>query len=75
MSHIKGKVYKPPLPETIQELKHTIAFAVALVTQEKLKEIKDNMTHRLNETIEIKGRHFENMKIKIDYETLFKLNK
>ena len=40
-----------------------IAFAVALVTPEMLQKIKDNMTRRLNKSIEVEGRHFENMKL------------
>ena len=63
MSHIKGRVYKPLLPETNKELKQTIAFVVALVTPEMLQKSKDNMTRRLNKTIEVEGRHFENMKL------------
>ena len=63
MSPVKGKDYKFSLPETIQELKQRIAFAFALVTPEKLQKIKDNMTRRLNKTIEVEGSHFENMEI------------
>ena len=63
MSHIKGKVYKPPLPETIQNLKQTIPFPIAFVTPEKLQKVKDNMTRTLNKTIEIEGKCFENVKL------------
>ena len=59
---VKGKVYKPPLPKTIQELKQRITLAVALVTPEMLQKVWENMTRRLKKTIEVKGRHFENLK-------------
>ena len=43
--------------------KNKIAFAVALATPEMLIKIKENMTRRLNKTIEVEGRHFENMNL------------
>ena len=62
MSHTKGKVYKPPLPKTIQELKQRITLAVALVTPEMLQKVWENKTYRLKRAIEVKGRLFENLK-------------
>lgn len=71
----KRIVYEPILPETIQELKQRIAFAVALVRPDKLQKIKNNMTRRLNKTLEVEGRHFENIKVDFFYYGTYQLNR
>ena len=59
---VKGKVYYPPLANSTEELKERIRLAVTLVTPQVLKKVWGNMARRLQKTIDVKGRHFENLK-------------
>ena len=59
---VKGKVYCPPLANSTEELKERIRLAVTLVTPQVLKKVWGNMARRLQKTIDVKGRHFENLK-------------
>ena len=59
---VKGKVYYPLLANSTEELKERIRLAVTLVTPQVLKKVWGNMARRLQKTIDVKGRQFENLK-------------
>ena len=60
--YIKGKVYKPPLPKTIDELKERIKAASQTVTTAVLLKVWDNLHRQLKQVIKTKGGHIEHMK-------------
>ena len=62
LSYIKGKIYKPPLPRTIDEIKERIKAASQTVTTAVLLKVWDNLHRRLKQVIKTKGGHIEHMK-------------
>ena len=60
--YVKGKVYVPPLPQTIDELKIRFRAAFQTVTIAVLIKVWANMNRRLQQVIRTKGWHIENMR-------------
>ena len=61
--YVKGKVYVPPLAQTIDQLKIRIRAAIQTVTIDVLIKVWANMDRRLQKVIRTKGRHLKNMRI------------
>ena len=55
---VKGRVFVPPLPESLDEIKDRIRTAIASVTASLLQRVWGNLQRRLVITIKNKGRHF-----------------
>ena len=61
--YVNGKVYVPPLPQTIDELKIRIRAAIQTVTIAVLIKVWANMNRRLQQVIWTKDWHIENIKV------------
>ena len=58
---IKDRVYVPPLPTNLEELKHRIAAAISQVTRDMLKATWDELSFRLDVVRVSHGDHVENL--------------
>ena len=59
---VKGRVFAPPLPESLDEIKDRIRTTIASVTASLLQRVWGNLQRRLAITIKNKERHFEHVK-------------
>lgn len=60
---IKGKVFCPPLPESIDQMKARIRLAISTITTSLLERVWANFHKRLMKVKARRGRHFEHLRI------------
>ena len=58
---IKDRVYVPPLPNDMPELKRRIEHAVASITPDLLTNVWEELDYRLDVPLITKGAHIEHM--------------
>lgn len=59
--YVKGKVYIPPMPQTLQELRERICIAVDSISLPMLAGVWANLHHRLETCSIVNGRHIEHL--------------
>ncbi|GBN39214.1 hypothetical protein AVEN_24069-1 [Araneus ventricosus] len=59
--YVKDRVYVPPMPKTIEELKVRICNALASVTEQMLQNVWREMDYRLDVVRVTKGCHIEHL--------------
>ncbi|GBM15819.1 hypothetical protein AVEN_262966-1 [Araneus ventricosus] len=59
--YVKDRVYVPPMPKTIEELKVCICNALASVTEQMLQNVWREMDYRLYVVRVTKGSHIEHL--------------
>jgi len=59
--YVKGLVYVPPLPTSLEELKQRITAALETVTQDMLQRVWQELDYRLNVCRVTGGAHIENL--------------
>ena len=61
MTNVKDKVYVPPLPTTLSELRHRITAAVAAVTNDMLADVWIELDYRLDVCRASRGGRIEHL--------------
>ncbi len=59
--YVKGLVYIPPLPTSLEELKQRITEALENVTQDMLQRVWQELDHRLDVCRVTGGAHIEHL--------------
>ncbi|PSN50367.1 hypothetical protein C0J52_07614 [Blattella germanica] len=57
--HIKDLVYKPPLPQNLQEFQVRITAAIESITVDMLERVRGEWEHRLDVCSVSRGAHIE----------------
>ncbi|GBM13500.1 hypothetical protein AVEN_249937-1 [Araneus ventricosus] len=60
--YVKDRVYMPPMPKTIEEIKVCICNALASVTEQMLQNVWREMDYRLDVVRVTKGSHIEHLR-------------
>ena len=60
--YIKGKVFYPPMPQTVEQMKARIRLAIGTITGPLLLKVWGNFDRRLVKVIDQNGHHFEHMR-------------
>ncbi|GBN98293.1 hypothetical protein AVEN_121963-1 [Araneus ventricosus] len=58
---VKDKVYAPPLPRNLEDLRTRIGNALNLVTPDMLKRVWEEMDYRLDVVRVTRGSHIEHL--------------
>jgi len=59
--YIKGRVFVPPLPVSLNELKQRITTAAASVDEDRLKSVWTELDYRIDICRVTKGSHIEHL--------------
>jgi len=59
--YVKERVYVPPLPADLDELRNRITTAVNFVTEDTLRRVWDEFSYRVNVVRTVGGGHIEHL--------------
>ena len=59
--HVKERVYVPPLPADLDELRNRITAAVNSVTEDTLRRVWDGFSYRVDVFRAVGGGHIEHL--------------
>ena len=60
-SSVEDRVFVPPLPVSLNELKQRITIAVAIVDEDKLRSVWTELDYRIDICRARKGSHVEHL--------------
>ena len=71
MGYVKGRVFVPPLPVSLNELKQRITTAATSVDEDMLRSVWTELDYRIDICLVTKGSHIEYFSLRnMHYRTM-----